>query len=251
MDLTAKAQTLLALHIPGLPVVVPTVWDAWSAELVAGAGFAALTIGSHPAATAIGRADGEDLTLDEMLERVAVVAKAVEIPVSADLESGYAAEPERIIEGLLTAGAVGLNLEDTVHSEGGRLRSDREHADFIAKVRAAADATGVHVVINARTDLLHRRIGPAEDRVDRAIVRLTAAAESGADVLYPVGMHDDDIQRRLTTELPLPVNALATPEPQRYAALAASGVGRVSFGPFLQQALGFSGNQLLSGWLPR
>lgn len=90
-----------------------------------------------------------------------------------------------------------MNIEDTVHSEGGRLRSAGEHAEVVGELRAAADATGVHVVVSARTDLLLRQDGEATDRVDRAVVRLTEAAQAGADVLYPVGRHDPDTLRRL------------------------------------------------------
>ena len=78
------------------------------------------------------------------------------MPVSVDIESGYGESPSRLVEGLLDAGAVGLNIEDTVHSEGGRLRSASEHAELVGALRAAADAAGVHMVINARTDLFLR-----------------------------------------------------------------------------------------------
>jgi 2-methylisocitrate lyase-like PEP mutase family enzyme len=248
MTLAAKADALLALHVPGDPVVLPTVWDAWSARLAADRGFAGLTVGSHPAADSLGRRDHEDLALDEMLGQVAVVAAAVDLPVSADLESGYGADPQQIVDGLLDAGAVGLNLEDTLHGEGGRLRSDDEHATFLAAVRAAADATGVHVVINARTDLLLAADDASDDLVDRAVRRLVAAAEAGADVLYPVGLHDHETLRRLVQALPLPVNALARPTVEDHAALAALGVGRISFGPFLQQALAEAAAQILLAW---
>ena len=153
-------------------MVLPTVWDPWSATVAVEAGFAALTVGSHPAAEALGSHDGEGLTLDEMLAQVQRITRAVDVPVSADLESGYGESAQRIIDGLLAAGAVGLNIEDTVHSEGGRMRSDAEHADLVAGLRAAADAAGVAVVINARTDILMNEIGPAEDRFDRAVRRL-------------------------------------------------------------------------------
>ncbi len=248
MTLTAKAEAFLALHTPGVPIVVPTVWDPWSAQLAAAAGFRALTIGSHPAATALGRSDGEDLSLDEMLAQVALITGSVDVPVSADLESGYGAPASRLVEGLLAAGAVGLNLEDTVHSEDGRLRSAAEHADFIGSVRAAADRAGVPVVVNARTDVLHRKIGPAEDRLERAIATLMAAADAGADVLYPVGTHDAETHRRLTSALPLPVNAIAQPDTSSYDELAAAGVARISFGPFLQRSLAAYGGELLSSW---
>lgn len=250
MTLSAQARVLLDLHQPGRPVVVPTVWDPWSAAIAAEQGFAALTVGSHPVAASLGRADNEDLSLEEMLAQVALITGAVDVPVSADLEAGYGAAPARIVEGLLEAGAVGLNLEDTVHSEDRRVRSTQEHADFIGAIRAAADEAAVHVVVNARTDILLKAIGPETDRLDRAIERLQTTAMAGADVLYPVGFHDDDTWRRLTSELSLPVNALARPDVDDLATLAGLGVGRISFGPLWQRAVADRAADLLAPWRP-
>jgi 2-methylisocitrate lyase-like PEP mutase family enzyme len=248
MTLAEKATAFLALHRPGDPLVAPTVWDPWSAEVAAAEGFAALTVGSHPAAAAVGRGDGEDLTLAEMLAQVRLITAAVDVPVSADLESGYGAEPARIVEGLLEAGAIGLNIEDTVHSEGGRIRDADEHAALVAALRAAADDTGVHVVVNARTDVILSGIGPEETRVDRAIERLRAAAGAGADVLYPIGFPSDADRRRFSAELPLPVNALGRPGVDTLAGLAALGVGRISFGPYLQRAVAAAVKEELASW---
>ncbi|MCV7077713.1 isocitrate lyase/PEP mutase family protein [Mycobacterium szulgai] len=243
-----RAHTLLELHRPGNPVVLPTVWDAWSARLAAGAGFAALTVGSHPLADSIGKADGEGMSFDDVLARVAQITAAVDIPVSVDIESGYGLPPARLIEGLLSVGAVGLNIEDTVHSEGKRLRSAGEHAELVAALRSAADVAGVHVVINARTDLFLRQDGNESDRLERAVARLTEAASAGADVLYPVGRHEPEMLRRLATELPQPVNAIALPDQDDPASLAPLGVGRISFGPFLQYALSARTKELLARW---
>jgi len=246
--LQERAAALLALHQPGNPVVLPTVWDAWSARLAVDAGFAALTVGSHPVADSIGRADNEGMTFDELLTRVVQITDAVDAPVSVDIESGYGEAPSRLIDGLLDAGAVGFNIEDTVHSEGGRLRSSAEHAELVGALRASADASGVHVVVNARTDLFFREDGDEADRVDRAIARLTEAADAGADVLYPVGIHAPDTMRRLTSELPLPVNAIALPDQSDPASYGPLGVGRISFGPFLQRALADSAKEMLTRW---
>jgi 2-methylisocitrate lyase-like PEP mutase family enzyme len=250
--LQQRAQTLLDLHRPGDPVVLPTVWDAWSANLAVEAGFAALTVGSHPVADSVGKPDGEGMTFDDLLARVAQITSAGEIPVSVDVESGYGEAPDNLINGLLNVGAVGFNIEDTVHKEGKRLRSAQEHADLVAALRAAADAAGVHVVINARTDLFLRGEGSGEgsaaDTLDRAIARLTAAAQAGADVLYPVGRHSPDVMRRLTGALPLPVNAIAVPDQDDPASFGPLGVGRISFGPFWQGALTARSREILARW---
>ncbi len=246
--LNERAERLLALHQPGNPVVLPTVWDAWSARLAVDAGFSALTVGSHPVADSVGKADREGMTYDDVVTRVKQITAAVDVPVSVDIESGYAESPTLLITGLLEAGAVGLNIEDTVHSEGGRLRSSSEHAELVGALRKAADATGVHVVINPRTDLYLPQDGDESDRVDRAIARLKEAAAAGADSLYPVGRHDPDTLRRLATELPLPINAIALPDQDDPASFGPLGVGRISFGPFLQGALSGRAKEILARW---
>ena len=246
--LKERAQTLLALHQPGNPVVLPTVWDAWSARLAADAGFAALTVGSHPMADSVGKADREGMTFDDVITRVKQITAAVDVPVSVDIESGYGQSPTRLITGLLEAGAIGLNIEDTVHSEGGRLRSSSEHAELVGALRKAADATGVHVVVNARTDLFLRQDGDESDRVERAIARLKESAAAGADSLYPVGRHDPDTLRRLASELPLPINAIVLPDQDDPASFGPLGVGRISFGPFLQGALSGRAKEILARW---
>jgi 2-methylisocitrate lyase-like PEP mutase family enzyme len=246
--LKERAETLLGLHQPGNPVVLPTVWDAWSATLAVDAGFVALTVGSHPMADSVGKADQEGMTFDDVVTRVKQITSAVDVPVSVDIESGYAEPPTRLISGLLEAGAVGLNIEDTVHSEDGRLRSSSEHAELVGALRAAADATGVHVVVNARTDLFLRQDGEESDRVDRAVARLKEAAAAGADSLYPVGRHDPDTLRRLASELPLPINAIALPDQDDPASFGPLGVGRISFGPFWQYALSAYSKEMLARW---
>ncbi|MDA2892525.1 isocitrate lyase/phosphoenolpyruvate mutase family protein [Mycolicibacterium sp. BiH015] len=247
-SLKSRADALLALHRPGDPVVLPTVWDAWSANLAVNAGFTALTVGSHPVADSVGKPDNEGMTFDDLLTRVAQIIAVVDVPVSVDIESGYAESPDRLIEGLLSVGAVGLNIEDTVHSEGGRLRSSGEHAELVGELRAAADAAGVRVVVNARTDLFLRQDGDEADRVDRAIARLKEAADAGADVLYPVAVPSPDVMKRLTSELPLPVNATARPDQSDPASFGPLGVARISFGPFWQVALAERAKEILGRW---
>ena len=246
--LAQKANALLALHKAGDPVVLPTVWDAWSAALAVDAGFVALTVGSHPVADSVGKPDGEGMSYEDLLTRVAQITAKVDVPISVDIESGYGLPGADLIAGLLRVGAVGLNIEDTVHSEGKRLRTSEEHAALVGTLRSAADAAGVHVVVNARTDLFLRQDGDESDRVERAIARLKEAADAGADSLYPVGRHEPDVQRRLTSELPLPVNAIALPDQDDLATFGPLGVGRISFGPFFQRALATRAEELLARW---
>ncbi|MCX6395133.1 MAG: isocitrate lyase/phosphoenolpyruvate mutase family protein [Propionibacteriales bacterium] len=247
-ELAAKAQALLALHQPGNPGVLPTVWDAWSANVAVTAGFSGLTVGSHPLADSIGRPDGEGMSFDELTTRVTQITGSVDVPVSVDIESGYAQSPRTLIDGLLAAGAVGLNIEDTVHSEGGRMRTSAEHADLIGELRAAADSTGVHVVLNARTDTFKNKLGEDDERVDLAIARMTACAETGADSLYPVGFHDEETLARICAALPRPVNAIANPVDGDLAMYARAGAGRISFGPIWQMNLAKVSAEWLARW---
>src|SRR5260370_39710173 len=117
--LQQRAQALLALHQPGNPVILPTVWDAWSARLAVDAGFAALTVGSHPLADAIGKADQEGMTSEAVLTRVKQITAAVDVPISVAIDSGDGASPARLITGRRDAGALGLNIEHARPSEDG------------------------------------------------------------------------------------------------------------------------------------
>src|SRR3954465_10610972 len=100
-----RAAALLELHQPGTPVILPTVWDAWSAKLAVDAGFAALTVGSHPVADSVGKGAGEGMSCEGLLARVAQTAGAGGVPLAVDVESGYGHPPQRLIEGLLSVGA--------------------------------------------------------------------------------------------------------------------------------------------------
>ena len=248
-DLAARAERLLSLHVAGDPVVLPTVWDAWSARVAADQGFLGLTVGSHPAAAAAGRGDGEDLSLDEMLSLVAVVTRAVDLPVSADLESGYGAAPDELVDGLLGAGAVGLNLEDTVHGEGGRLRTTEEHATYIAGVRGAEAPRGAR-----RRERSDRhpdgRVGPEEDRLDRAIERLGSAGRRPGPTRCTRSVSTTTRPGNGWSPSSLPLNAIAHPGEDDLERFRELGVGRISFGPRLQRETGVELASLLGAWTP-
>ncbi|WP_210648994.1 isocitrate lyase/phosphoenolpyruvate mutase family protein [Nocardioides sp. SYSU D00065] len=252
MDITTRATTLLELHHTGTTLVLPNVWDAWSARVVAEAGFPALSIGSHPLADSRGQGDNEDMSLDDALDGVRRICAAVpEVPVTADMEAGYGAAPAELVERLLEAGAVGVNIEDTVHSEGGRLRSVAEHADYIGGIRQAADAAGVDLVVNARTDVW---LDPDrfDDPVAEALARLTACEEAGSRCSYPVKVPDAASLQALLDGLAGPVNVIANPRTGSAAGsledLQVMGVHRVTFGPLLQRELAPELAALVAAW---
>ncbi|MFE0203583.1 isocitrate lyase/phosphoenolpyruvate mutase family protein [Streptomyces sp. NPDC058985] len=245
-----RAQLLRQLHAQYQPLVLPTVWDVWSARTAAGAGFPALTIGSHPLAGSRGAEDREGQTFEEVLAAVRPIIAAVDVPVSVDLEAGYGQEPADLIAGLTEVGGVGLNLEDTVHSEGGRVRSTQEHASYIAGLRAAADDAGIPVWVNGRTDLfLH-----AEDAagvLDEAIGRLRALEQAGADSVYPVRIQDDDdLLAAVTGAVSVPVNSTAHPVKHDVERFRRLGVGRITYGPLLQSAMTDAMKDVLGPWTP-
>jgi 2-methylisocitrate lyase-like PEP mutase family enzyme len=250
-DLAAKASELLRLHHTGTTLVLPTVWDAWSARAVAAAGFPALSIGSHPLADSRGQKDNEGMTLADALDGVRRITSAVDIPVTADLESGYNTPAAELVERALEAGAVGINIEDTVHSES-RLRDLTEHADYIAALRAAADAANVELVINARTDALITKLATFDDPLTEAVNRSKACESAGARCVYPVGVPTPEALQTLLSELSGPLNVTADPVKGAYsgsyAELQSAGVHRITFGPLLQFAVTEKITELLATW---
>lgn len=248
-DLAGKATALLTMHDEF--VVLPTAWDAWSARALVDAGFGAISIGSHPLAASRGQQDNEGMSLDDAMAGIARITAAVDVPVTADVESGYGAAPAELIERLLAAGAVGLNVEDTVHGEG-RMREPREHADYVAGLRAAADAAGVDVVINARTDAFVRPQLHGNDPLQEAIQRMELAEGAGARSLYPVGPPNPAALAAILERVSLPVNVTAHPVQGSIvgglAEIRASGARRVTFGPLLQTALTDLVHELVRPW---
>ncbi|MFD8207056.1 isocitrate lyase/phosphoenolpyruvate mutase family protein [Streptomyces sp. NPDC059695] len=245
-----RAQLLKKLHAEHKPLVLPTVWDVWSARTAVAAGFPALTVGSHPLADSRGADDHEGQTFEEVLAAVRRITASVDVPVSVDLEAGYGQRPADLVAGLTEAGGVGLNLEDTVHSDGGRMRSTREHADFIAGLRAAADDAGIPVWVNGRTDLF-QNADVAADVLDEAIERLKAMEQAGADSVYPVSIQDDDdLLTAVIGAVAIPVNTTAHPVRHDLARFRRLGVGRITYGPLLQFAMADAMKEMLAPWAP-
>ncbi|RZS44937.1 2-methylisocitrate lyase-like PEP mutase family enzyme [Herbihabitans rhizosphaerae] len=228
-DLKARANRLRELHNMDM-LVLPNVWDAASATVVAEAGFPAAATASNAIAAMLGYRDGEGAPWQEMFAAAGRVARAVSVPTTVDAEAGYGMQPSEMVQRLLDIGAVGCNLEDTDHKSS-RLADSGAHAEWLAGVRSAADAAGVPIVINARVDTFLPGNGvPEADRVPEAVRRGRLYFEAGADCVYPIGVSQKDDIAALVDELPGPINA--NPNDQLdLAALRRLGVVRVSYGP--------------------
>lgn len=246
------ARALAQAHESGRMMVLPTVWDTWSARTAADAGFSGLTVGSHPVADAIGSADGENMDFGTYLQVVARIVDTVEVPVSVDVESGYGVEPAELVHRLLEVGAAGANIEDVVHSEGRRVRERQEHADYLGAARQAADEAGVQFVLNGRTDAVKLATEVFADPLEEAAERMKLMEQAGARAVYPVGLKTADQVTRLVQAVSVPVNVTAHPVDGHGAgdlsALQSLGARRVTFGPLWQKWLTDLSAEPLSKW---
>ncbi|WP_329332521.1 isocitrate lyase/phosphoenolpyruvate mutase family protein [Streptomyces sp. NBC_00663] len=228
-----RALAFHALHVPGRPLILPNAWDTASARIVEDAGAAAVATTSAGLAWGLGAADGDRVDRERALAVVADIAATVDVPVSADVESGFAADPEGVadtIRAVLAAGAVGVNIEDALHEpyeEGaGPLRDVTEQAERIAAARAAADAADVPLFVNARIDTFVRAAGG----VDLTLERAAAFRAAGADGIFVPGAVDPGTVKELVDGVDGPLNIMVGPGAPPVAELAALGVARVSAG---------------------
>ena len=219
------AEQFRALHHGGTPLILPNAWDPVSARIVAEAGYPAVATSSGAVARVIGYDDGQLTPPAEMFTAVARIARAVDVPVTADMEAGYGLTPKEFVERLLETGAVGCNLEDSV---GGRLVDIGEQSDFLAEVRAVA---GAELVINARIDVFVRG-GTTED----AIARGREYRRAGVDCVYPI-MAPTEQLAQVVEGVGGPVNAHAAPGGPTAAELIAAGATRISYGTSLHKYL--------------
>jgi 2-methylisocitrate lyase-like PEP mutase family enzyme len=226
--LAAQADQLRGLHVPGTPLLVVNAWDPPSARRLAHDGHPAIATTSAGVAEALGYEDGNVTPPDEMLAAVARIAAVVDVPVTADLEAGYGLEPGELVAGLVRAGAVGLNFEDSDH-EGGGMVDAQAHAERLVQVKRAGRELGVDVVLNARVDAFLHDADPAT-QLDDAVRRGQLYAQAGADCVYPIAARGRDAIGRLVEGIGAPVNILAVPGGLSLAELGELGVARVSFG---------------------
>jgi 2-methylisocitrate lyase-like PEP mutase family enzyme len=234
-----KAEELRKLHHGPRTLVLPNVWDVASARIVEEMGYPALATSSAGVAFALGYPDGQRISRDEMLSVVSRIARAVRIPVTADMEAGYGTAVEDIAgtaKALVDAGAVGLNLEDVTGDTEDFLVDIALQVKKIRAIKETSAKLGAPLVINARTDVYLMPIGPEATRFERTVERLRAYRDAGADCLFAPGVSDRGIIEKLVKALQAPVNILASAGCPSIKDLEKIGVARVSVGSGMMRA---------------
>lgn len=228
-----KADRLRALHLDGPPLLLPNAWDVASATIIEAGGAPAVATTSAGVAWSLGVPDGNLLGRQRATDAIARIAQAVDVPVTADIEGGFAADADEValtVRAVLEAGAVGINLEDVREGSADELRSPEEQADRIAAARGAAEAFGVALFINARVDTYLRQVGDATIRLGDTVARAGAYLAAGADGIFVPGVVDVETIGELAAAIPAPLNILVGPGAPSVAQLSRLGVRRVSLG---------------------
>lgn len=235
-----QAAQLLSLHHGPTPLILINAWDAASAAMIAHCGLPAVASSSAALANALGYPDGQHIPWDEMLASIRRIVQAVSVPVTADIESGFAANPQELeatIAQIIAVGAVGVNLEDAQPGQDARgpLFPLAEQIDRIKAARRAAAAQKIHLVINARTDAYWQAGISPEEALRHTLERGKAYLESGADCIFVPGLRNPDHIKALIDHLRpsnphAPVNILAGPDVPSIPELTRLGVKRVSYG---------------------
>lgn len=242
---SALAERLRALHRAPPILLLPNAWDAASAKLYEKEGFSAIGTTSAGIASALGYPDGQRMSLEQNLEVVRRIAASCSIPVSADIEAGYAGDAEGVARSVAMtaeAGAVGINLEDgrpgCGGTNGGGLLDLGQQVERVRAARRGADRSGVPLVINARTDVFLYAGDPGR-RIDEAVARGNAYRQAGADCIFvpDLGDLDEPTLSILVREIEAPLNVIAGTSTPPIDRLEEIGVARVSFGPRPMRAL--------------
>jgi 2-methylisocitrate lyase-like PEP mutase family enzyme len=232
-----KAERFCELHYTGKMLVLPNIWDPLGALLMENLGYPAAATASAAIAYANGYNDKEKIPFNDLLELLKKITASVNLPVTADIESGYADNNTQLQENiklLLNAGIVGINIEDTDHKTGS-FQSIEFQCNKIRLIRKVADEIGIPLFINARTDVyLHEKnFAAAEARFDEIIKRGLAYKEAGADGFFPIMLKEEENIKQLIGRIKLPLNIITFPGIPDLKTLSKLGVARVSLGPSL------------------
>jgi 2-methylisocitrate lyase-like PEP mutase family enzyme len=228
-----KAEAFRKMHDRKKILVLPNSWDVPSARVFEDSGFPAVATSSAGVMVSLGYEDGEEIPPSEYISAVGKMAKVLAVPLSADVVGGFgqdAGAAVKMVEKTIKAGAVGINIEDFVHSAK-KLTPVDVHVRKLKALLRLRKSARVPFVINARTDALRFAPGSEEARMKEAVRRAETYRDLGVDCVYPMGLVDAEQISAFVKTLDFPVNVMvrrglpAVPELQRL------GVTRVSFGP--------------------
>ena len=231
MTYNDKARIFRQLHHGPRILALPNAWDVVSAKIFASVGFPAIATTSAGVANCLGFRDGERIPFEELIFMTRKIVNAVDIPVTADIESGYSQGLEQLaqsIAGVVDSGAIGINIEDATPA--GELIDPDFNALKIQKVRTAASSLGAELFINARIDVYLLDAGRPEDRFAETTNRATAYKAAGADCIFVPGVVDQETIQKLVSAIEGPINVLAVKGTPSLEQLENFGVARVSTG---------------------
>ncbi len=232
-----KAERFRELHHADKLLVLPNIWDTLGALLLESLRYPAIATASAAIAYANGYNDGEIIPFNELLLLLKKITSSVELPVTADIESGYADNDFQLqqnIKSLIDVGIVGINIEDTDNKTNKLLPLEMQ-CNKIRLIRKAANEMYIPLFINARTDvLLHeKQFATAETKFSEIIKRGMAYKEAGADGFFPILLKDKNEITEIISRVKLPLNVLTIHGIPDLKTLNELGVARISLGPSL------------------
>ena len=228
-----KANDFYTRHQGKDILVLPNAWDVSSARIFEQAGFYAIGTTSAGIAHSLGYAEPEKISREEMLLSIKRIVDAVSLPVSADIEAGYATTAEGVadtVQLVIKTGAVGVNIEDSLDTQDNELLEMQRQVERLEAAREAANSLGFPFIINARTDIYLLNIGEPHQQLGQVIERANQYFTAGADCVFIPGVADPNIISQLVENIHGPINILANPGVPNTVELQRMGVKRVSMG---------------------
>jgi len=231
-----KAEQFLTLHKQEKLLVLPNIWNPIGARILETKGFPAAATASAAISSSLGYRDGEKIKFSTHLDIIKRIVDSVEIPVTADIESGYSSDLKDLrdsINKVIDTGVSGINIEDSVGKEG-LIRNIEEQCMRISTVGEVSEKRGLHLVINARIDcFLSDTSKPKEKVIEEVIKRADAYCKAGADCVYPIGVLDLETIKTLRKEIRSPINILGSHRTVSLKTMQDIEINRVTFGPFV------------------
>lgn len=221
-------EKFLDLHRQVKPLVIANAWNVKSAQLIEKNGYDAIATSSGAIADSLGYPDGEKIPFTELLYMLERIKSCTGIPLSVDLERGYASDLNDLntnIQKLIDIGVAGINLEDT--------QGEDVYLKKLSSIKNYLERTKQQLFINARTDVFLLKLpSPLETTLRRAKLY----QDAGADGLFVTGVQDPDIIKEITAATSLPVNVVGVPKLASIQTLAECGIKRISMAVFLYRA---------------